>query len=313
MQDLGHGLAALEPGVDAGEDVAAVGAGRDHGLHAGLGPLREHPVAGLGGLVAVAHLVGEAAAAAAFEQADGEAGLLEQADLRAHRPPQALLERVLAARVEDDVDGLGRRVLEAEPLGPGVAVGRGHRALAGERRPRPLDQRAVGLGHAVHLHEVRAQLAQREDRLHVVAAQLAGHVAVAAELAAEGDVDDLVGDLAAPVHQAERGDELAAGRVGVELAGLDGRAALGEAVALDQVEGDPLAVAAPGAAHGVGAVVGEGHGQASFAARRRRRGGRSEAELAGVHDAGRVEDRLDLRRASRAAASRLYTGCAQEP
>ena len=180
-------------------------------------------------------------------------------DLRAHRLPQALLQRVLAAGVEDDVDGLAGRVLEAEALGPGVAVGRRLRTLAGERRPRPLDQRAVRLGHAVHLHEVRAELAQREDRLHVVAAHLAGHVAVAAELALEGDVDDLVGDLAAPVHQAERGDEPAAGRVGVELAGLDGRAALGEAVALHEVEGDPLAVAAARAAHRVGAVVGEGH------------------------------------------------------
>ena len=246
-------------GIDAREHVAAVGAGRDDGLDAGVGPLLQHPRAGLGGLVAVAHLVGEAAAAAVLEQADGEAGELEQADLRAHRLPQALLERVLAARVEDDVDGLGGRVLEAEPVGPGVAVGRGLRALAGERRPRPLDQRAVRLRHAVHLHEVRAELAQREDGLHVVAAHLAGHVAVAAELALEGDVDDLVGDLAAPVHQAEGGDELAAGGVRVELAGLDGRAALGEAVALHEVERDPLAVAAAGAAHRVGAIVGEGH------------------------------------------------------
>ena len=223
--------AALEAGVEAGEDVAAVGAGRDHRLHAGLRPLGEHAAAGLGGLVAVAHLVGEAAAAAVLEEADGEAGLLQQARLGAHRLAQALLERVPAAGVEDDVDGLGRRVGEAEARGPGVAVGGGHRALPGEARPRALDQRPVGLGHAVHRHQVGAQLAQREDRLHVVAAELAGHVAVAAELAAEGDVDDLVGHLAAPVHEGERGDQLAAGRVGVEPARLDRGAALGEAVA----------------------------------------------------------------------------------
>ena len=199
------------------------------------------------------------ATAAVLEQADLEAGELEQPHLRAHRLPQALLERVLAASVEHDVDGLGGRIGEAEPVGPGVAVGRGLGALAGERRPRPLDQRAVRLRHAVHLHEVRAKLTQREDRLHVVAAHLAGHVAVAAQLALEGDVDDLVGDLAAAVHQAQRGDELAPGGVRVELAGLDARAALGEAVALHEVEGDPLAVAAAGAAHRVGAIVDEGH------------------------------------------------------
>ena len=224
--------AALEVGVEAGEDVAAVGAGRDHRLHAGVGPLREHPAAGLGGLGAVAHLVGDAAAAAVREEADREAGLLEQARLGAHGLAEGLLERVLAAGVEDDVDGLGRRVGKAEALGPGVAVGGGHGARAGEARPRPLDQRAVGVGHAVHLHQVGAQLAQREDRLHVVAAELAGHVAAPAELAAESDVDDLLGDLTAPVHEGERGDQLAAGRVGVELARLDGGAALGEAVAL---------------------------------------------------------------------------------
>ena len=299
VQDLRHAVrGALEAGVDAREDVAAVGARRDHGLHAGLGPLLEHPRAGLGGLVPVAHLVGEAAAAAVLEEADGEAGLLEQADLRAHRLPQALLERVLAARVEDDVDGLGGRVLQAEPFGPGVAVGRGLRALAGERRPRALDERAVGVGHAVHLDEVGAELAQREDRLHVVAAQLAGHVAVAAELAAEGDVDELVGRLAAPVHQAERGDQLAAARVGVELARFDGGAALGEAVAPHEVEGDPLAVAAAGAAHRVGAVVGEGHRQASFAASAGGAVGAPKQSLPGFRTPAGSKIALTLRRAS---------------
>ena len=224
VQDLRHVLPrSLEPGVDAREHVAAVGARRDDGLDAGVGPLPEHPGAGLCRLLAVAHLVGEAAAAAVLEQADGEAGALEQADLRAHRVPQALLEGVLAARVEDDVDGLGCRVHEAEPFGPRIPIGRGLRTLAREGRPRPLDQRAVRLRHAVHLHEVRAELAQGQDGLHVVAAHLAGHVAVAAELALEGDVDDLVRDLAAPVHQAECGDQSATGGVGVELAGFDRR------------------------------------------------------------------------------------------
>ena len=217
VEDLRHALRrALEARVEAREHVAAVGAGGDDGLDAGLGPLLEHPRAGLAGLLAVAHLVGKAAAAAVLEEADGEAGALKHADLRAHRPPQALLEGVLAARIEDDVHGLGGRVLEAEPFRPGVALGRGPGALAGEPRPRALDQRAVRVGHAVHRHEVRTELAQGEDRLHVVAAQLAGHVAVAAELALEGHVDDLVRDLTAAVHQAERRDQLAAGRVGVE-------------------------------------------------------------------------------------------------
>ncbi len=250
---------SLQPGVDARENVAAVGARRDDGLDAGVGPLPEHPDAGLCRLHAVAHLVGEAAAAAVLEQAHVEAGALEQANLRAHRVPQALLERVLAARVEDDVDGLGGRVREAEPFGPRIPIGRGLRTLAREGRPRTLDQQGVRLRHAVHLHEMRAQLAQREDRLHVVAAQLAGDVAVAAKLALESDVDDLVGDLTTPVHQAERGDELAAGGVGVELARFDRGTALGEAVALHQIEGDPLAVAAARAAHGVSAIVGESH------------------------------------------------------
>ena len=59
----------------------------------------------------------------------------------------------------------------------------------------------VGGRHALLLDEVGAQLVQGRQRLHVVAADLAGHVAAAAELALEGDVDDLVGDLAAAVHE----------------------------------------------------------------------------------------------------------------
>ena len=93
--------------------------------------------------------------------------------------------------VEHDVDGLGRRVLEAEPLGPGVAFGRRLWPLpASAARVRSISGRYES-GTRSMLHEMSAQLAQGEERLHVVAAQLAGHVAVAAELALEGDIDDL--------------------------------------------------------------------------------------------------------------------------
>ena len=275
VQDLDRPR-ALELGVEAREGVVAVGAGGDDGLDAGGRPLLEHPPCRPRRTRAIAHLVGEAAAAAGLEEADGEAGGLEHPDLRAHRLSQALLEGVLAAGVEDDVGRFPARVLEAEALGPGVRSA-GVLALAASCRARALDEGAVAPRHAAHLDEVGPELAQRGDRLHVVAAQLAGHVAVAAELAAEGDVDDPVGDLAAAVHEAEHGDELAAARVGVELAGLDGGAALGEAVALHEVEGDPLAVAAARAAHGVGAVVGEGHLRPPSGEGRRRVGARSRA------------------------------------
>ncbi len=311
VQDLGHAVGrALKIRVEAREGVAAVGARGDHGRDAGFGPLREHAGAGLGGLPPVAHLVGEAAAAAVREEADGEAGELQQAHLGAHARAQALLAGVRAARVEDDVAGLPCRVDEAEARGPGVALGRRLRTRAGEGGAGAFDERPVGGGHAVHLHEVGAQLAQREDRLHVVAAQLAGHVAAPAELALEGDVDDLLGDLASAVHEGEGGDEAAAGRVGVEAVGLDRRTSLGEAVALDEVEGDPLAVAAPGAAHGVGAVVGEGHCQASVPAAGAASAaagalGAPKQSLPGFMMPAGSKIALTLRSASRLAASRL--------
>ena len=104
-----------------------------------------------------------------------------------------------------------------------------------------------------------AQFAHCLQRLHVVAADFATDIALAAQVAHEDRLLHLLGNCRAAVHQRKRRYQPSARRVGVEFASLHAWASLGEPRALDQVERNPFAICAPSASHCVCAIIFQCH------------------------------------------------------
>ncbi len=257
--------AASTSGIEALEGPEAGGAGGDDGLDAGRCPLLE---VGLGGrleVVAVAHVV-RLAAAAAFIAVDGEvqAALGQHPRGRLHDVAQGRVERIETTGMEEDVGlghgvGTGRRagsrqLLEAQSFGPVGPLGlRGAGHVAGVAQLG--DDTRVGRRDDALLVQVVPELPGAVEDPHVVAAYLAADVAVAAEGAFVDDVHQFVGDLAAPVGERQQRDHAAAAGIRVEVPVVDARASLGELVARDPVLRDPFAVRAAVTPHRYRSII----------------------------------------------------------
>ena len=163
-----------------------------------------------GEVVAVAHVVG-LAGAAGFLRVDCEvdAGLGEHVGRRPHRGAEGGIEREAAAGVKQHGRrgcAAGPQPLQSQTVGPRGPVGlRQSGEVAGF--PQATDELRVRRRDSALLVERAAELPQRRQRLHVVAADLAGHVAAAAKLAFERDVHNIVVHFAPPLYERQHGDQ----------------------------------------------------------------------------------------------------------
>ena len=171
---------------------------------------------------------------------------------------QVAVERVAASRMKNVLCRLLRKVLDLQFACPVAALLR--------RLPHHVELRAQPFNHRCYLrqrmslaYQRGAQLAHCLQRLHVVAADLAAHVALPAQRAFEDRILDPFGHRGAAVHQRERRHQPTARGVGVELAGLDTRTSPRELRALHQIERNPFAIGAPCASHGVCTILFQCH------------------------------------------------------